>query len=393
MIEETSDAPDKSAPRNSLAWAGKQRPKGATAAAAGWLHDFPTPPSSARPHSTLSTAKWISGSTSAPTRLGIPSDLSGKVGTTFTVDGRSSGVQSVQSRLDLAARSGRRRPISGDLRIPAGTSPAEASQEEAGISPLPPSSSAVPSVTPHLDLAARSDSGDDPASHSATWWTPAKDVYQDLTGMLRREKEAARKAKSKRTKVGTWDSFERMLRGEGEEEPEPASPDPDPLPIPKDTKRDRHYFRRGSTGSVESLDSYHPPPEDSYERPTRKKIRQGGAAAAKVWHTPELRLGVLSLLRKDMLAVCLRLEKGVTSDVAGLLYKEIHVGMMSRMSRAAVSTPERRLRRMKLTCRDAVSSTAMLCASYISPNRSPRSSTGGRPKQRSNEDQRSTLTR
>jgi hypothetical protein len=67
-----------------------------------------------------------------------------------------------------------------------------------------------------------------------------------------------------------------------------------------------------------------------------KPAQTGGQAARKLYDTPELRHRVFSLLPKRTLAVLLRLEKASTASVAGVLYKTVHVSLMSKMSVGSV---------------------------------------------------------
>lgn len=66
-------------------------------------------------------------------------------------------------------------------------------------------------------------------------------------------------------------------------------------------------------------------------------IERGGKAATELWNTLEVRDKILNFIPRGTLPALLRLEKAVTASVSAVLYRSIHVSLMSRMSRASVS--------------------------------------------------------
>lgn len=61
-------------------------------------------------------------------------------------------------------------------------------------------------------------------------------------------------------------------------------------------------------------------------------MKVGGQAARRVYDTPELLEHILdSFDSENTLATMLRLEKKVTASVAAVLYKSIHVSVVSKM--------------------------------------------------------------
>lgn len=76
------------------------------------------------------------------------------------------------------------------------------------------------------------------------------------------------------------------------------------------------------------------PPHALHHGACPRDIVAGGRAAREVYLTPELRARVFGYIdSKATLAGMLRLEKAATASVAAELYREIHVSLVSKMSR------------------------------------------------------------
>lgn len=78
-------------------------------------------------------------------------------------------------------------------------------------------------------------------------------------------------------------------------------------------------------------------PDGSMQKARSRPIRSGKEAASAAYANLAIRQHIFKMVDRTTLAIMMRLDKASMKSVSDVLYKEIHVSLVSKMSRKPVS--------------------------------------------------------